>query len=103
MEAMREGWTDDRMDDFNTKVDRIDADVRALRIETKTEFAAVRSEMREGFARIEKRFDKVDARFEKVDERFDRMNDRLVQICQTMIGFCGVAFAALIGFLATQI
>lgn len=86
---MRERWTDDRMDDLNGKVD-------ALRVEMKDDFAAVRTEMNE-------RFDKVDQRFERIDSRFEAMDARLLQIYQTMIGFCGVALAALIGFLATQI
>ncbi len=57
MEAMRESWTDHRMDDLNAKVDelgrgmdngfnRVNADIRALRAETKTEFGAVRGEMK---------------------------------------------------------
>jgi len=37
MEAMREAWSDDRLDDLNRKVDdgfrRVDADIRALRSE----------------------------------------------------------------------
>jgi hypothetical protein len=43
MEAMRENCTDDRMDDLSAKVDRVDADVRGLRLEMKTEFATVRA------------------------------------------------------------
>ncbi len=89
MEAMRERWTDDRMDDLNGKVD-------VLRTEMKTEFAAVRGEMNRGF-------DKIDERFEKVDERFEAMMDRLYSMQRTMIQFCGVALAALFGFIATQI
>jgi flagellar capping protein FliD len=132
MEAMRESWTDDQMDDLNAKVDRIDADVRGLRVEMKTEFTAVRGEIREGFEKIEKRFEKIDKRFEKTDERFEQrfekmdarfentderfekrfekidarfesMDVRLHQIYQTMLGFCSVALAALIGLIATQI
>jgi archaellum component FlaC len=121
MEAMRESWSDDRLDDLNGKVD-------ALRIEMKTEFVAVRDEIRRGFEKIDERFDKVDKRFEKVDEHFDKvdrrfekaderferfevrsderfeaMMDRLYSMQRLMIQFCGVAIAALIGLLATQI
>lgn len=143
MEAMTESWTDGRMDDLSAKVDelgrrmengfnRLDADVRALRDDTKTEFGAVRSEtkkefaavrveMRKGFEMIEKRFDKIDARFDKVDERFQKaderferyevrsderfeaMMDRLYSMQRLMIQFCGAAMVALIGFLATLI
>jgi hypothetical protein len=49
MEAMREKWTDERMDDLKDQVrdgfDRLDADLRAQRLETKSEFAAVRAEL----------------------------------------------------------
>jgi archaellum component FlaC len=76
MEAMTERWSDGRMDDLNAKVDRVDGDVRALRVEMRTEFGAVRSEMREGFDRIERRFEKVDERFEQVDERFEKVDKR---------------------------
>jgi SMC interacting uncharacterized protein involved in chromosome segregation len=125
MEAMRESWTDDRLDDLNGKVDslRIEAkaEFAAVRGEMKDEFASVRAEMREGFERIEKRFDKVDERFEKVDarfekvderfqkaeirsdERFEAMMDRLYSMQRLMIQFCGVAMTALIGLIATQI
>jgi tetrahydromethanopterin S-methyltransferase subunit G len=100
---MRERWTDDRLDDLNGKVD-------ALRLEMKSEFAAVRGEMDKRFDRVDERFDKVDKRFDKVDERFDKidarfekLDERLLQIYQTMLGFCGVALAALIGLIATQL
>jgi hypothetical protein len=96
MEAMRESWTDDRLDDLNGKVD-------ALRVEMKTEFAAVRSEMDGRFDKVDDHFDKVDRRFERIDDRFQAMDARLLQIYQTMLWFCGIALAALIGFLATQI
>jgi hypothetical protein len=57
MESMRESWTDKRLDDLNQKVDRgferIDADLRARRVETRTEFVALRGEMKAGFDRVE--------------------------------------------------
>jgi hypothetical protein len=118
MEAVRESWTDDRLDDLNGKVD-------ALRLEMKTEFAAVRGEIREGFDKIDKRFekvddrfDKIDKRFEKTDERFERseargeqrfeaMMDRLYSMQRLMIQVYAGLFAALIaaiaGLIATQL
>jgi len=96
MEAMRESWTDDRLDDLNGKVD-------ALRVEIKTEFVAARGEIDKRFDKVDERFDKVDRRFEKMDERFQGMDERLLQIYQTMVAFCGVAMAALVGFIAAQI
>jgi len=86
MESMRESWTDRRLDDLNEKVDRgferIDADLRGQRLETRTEFTALRGEMKAGF--------------ERVDERFDGLHRLLIQ-------FCGLMLAALIGLIATQL
>jgi uncharacterized coiled-coil DUF342 family protein len=118
MDPMRQSWTDDRMDELNGKVDGFRLETRtefravraevkeefaAVRAEMKEEFAAVRDEMREGFDKVDKRFDKVDARFESMDERFQTMDARLVQIYRTMVVFCGTAMAALIGGLFTLV
>lgn len=49
MEAMREQWTDARLDDLNHRVDSGFAEVsrkfQTLRLELRTEFVAVRSEI----------------------------------------------------------
>jgi hypothetical protein len=49
MEAMRDAWTDERLDDLNHRVGegfgRADREFQALRLEMRTDFAAVRSEM----------------------------------------------------------
>ena len=73
MEAMRQSWTDDRLDDLNSKVDRLDDHMRA-------EFTAVRSEMREGFAAVDRRFEGIDRRFEQIDRRFEQIDGRFEQI-----------------------
>ena len=76
---MREPWTDERLDDLNAKVDRgferVDADLRSLRAETRAEFTAMRGEMKAGF-------------------------DSLYQL---MLRLGGVVVAALIGLIATQL
>ena len=47
--AMRDAWTDERLDDLNHRVDRgfeeTKAEFRAVRMEMRTEFAAVGAEM----------------------------------------------------------
>lgn len=57
METMREKWTDERLDDLSHRVadgfGRVDADLRALRTDTKAEFGAMRSEMNTRFEGIE--------------------------------------------------
>jgi predicted nucleic acid-binding Zn-ribbon protein len=115
MEAMKQSWTDDRLDDLNGKVDALRLETRtefkairgemkdefgAVHAEMKEEFSAVRTEMKEEFAAVR---GEMKAGFDKIDERFEKMNERLLQIYRTMLWFCGVAMAALIGFIATQI
>jgi tetrahydrodipicolinate N-succinyltransferase len=49
MEAVRDVWTDERLDDLNHRVDsgfeEVNREFQALRLEMRTEFAAVRGEM----------------------------------------------------------
>ncbi len=52
MEAMRNSWTDDRLDDFARHVDR-------------------------RFDEVDRHFDDVDRRFGEVDRRFGEVNGRL--------------------------
>jgi hypothetical protein len=86
MEAMRESWTDDRLDDLqqsmNQRFDRVDSDVRDLRGETNDSFHDLRSEM--------------NTRFDRVDARFDSLQRTLLQLG-------GGVIVALIGLIATQL
>jgi tetrahydromethanopterin S-methyltransferase subunit G len=114
MESMRDKWTDERLDDLNHRVgagfERAAADLRAHRLETRTELATLRGEMKSEFDKVDARFDRVDGRFDKVDARFDRIEDRFDRIDDrfaatqrllTQVG--GTTIAALIGLIATQI
>ncbi len=80
MESMRESWTDKRLDDLNDKVDRgferIDADLRAHRVETRTEFVALRGEMKSGFDQVN---GEINGRFDQINDRFDALHRLLVQ------------------------
>jgi hypothetical protein len=105
MEAMRESWTDDRMDNLNGKVDGLRLEMRTefkeVRGEMKEEFAAVRGEMKAGFDKVDERFDRTDERFAKGLERIEeRLDTRLIKIYQTTIWFCGIVLAALISVIA---
>jgi hypothetical protein len=55
MEAMRQSWTDERLDDF-------------------------RGEVRERFAQVDQRFDRIDDRFDQVNERFDSLYRLMLQL-----------------------
>ena len=77
MEAMRQSWTDERMDDLNAKVDRVDDEVRALRNDTRAEFTAVRGELKAEFVAVRAEgkvgFDRIEADFNRVHQRLDRL------------------------------
>jgi hypothetical protein len=93
MEAMREAWTDDRLDDLNRKVDegfrRVDADLRGLR----GEMAALRTETK---ADIHELHSEMNGRFDGIDRRIDALRRT------TILSNAGV-ISALIGVIATQL
>lgn len=86
METMRQSWTDGRLDDLTHRMEqgfeRVDADIRDLRIEMSSQF------------------DRMDARFERMDERFDALQRTLLQVGGGILAAFG---AALIGLIATQL
>ena len=75
MEAMRQSWTDDRLDALNEKVDR-------------------------GFEEVDKRFDRVEG---DIREFRVEVNARFDSLQRTMMQIGGVVIAALIGVIATQL
>jgi hypothetical protein len=76
----RERWTDERLDDLDKKVDR--------------GIAELKSEMKEGFERMEARFGE---RFDTVDKRLVRLEDAYFTLNRTMwTGTCMI-IAGLIG------
>jgi hypothetical protein len=86
MEAMRESWTDERLDDF--------------RVETARRFGAVdkrfdkiEAEMKSGFEHVER---KMESGFARVDGRIDALQ-------RTMLQVGGGVIVALIGLIATQL
>jgi tetrahydromethanopterin S-methyltransferase subunit G len=85
MMSPRDQWTDERLDDLSAKVDQ--------------GFSEVKTEMREGFARMEARFEKIDERFEKIDERFEKIDSRFHDLNRTLIGAGAVIIATLLGAL----
>ena len=80
MMSPREKWTDERLDDLDKKVDR--------------GIAELKSEMKEGFERMEARFGE---RFDSVDKRLVRLEDAYFTLNRTMwTGTCMI-IAGLIG------
>jgi predicted nuclease with TOPRIM domain len=66
MNAVREAWTDERLDDLQAGMHR--------------EFAQVRTEMNFRFDQVDRRFDQVDKRFEQVDKRFDKIDEKFDKV-----------------------
>jgi hypothetical protein len=62
MEAMRESWTDDRLDHLSERMDE-----RFDRVD-------------ERFRQVDQRFEQVDQRFEQVDRRFEQVDRRLERV-----------------------
>jgi hypothetical protein len=87
----RERWTDERIDE---RFNGVDADNRELR-----------TEMREGFERIEKRFDQFERRFERVDDRFDsvqrEMTARFDAVQRNMMTWFVALFSTIISLAVT--
>ena len=93
MEAMRESWTDERLDDGFA---RVSADIQSLRKET----GALRRELRQ---ELRQEMNGLNGRFEHLDRRFDDLQRILIQVGGAMIvGLVGVIVAVL-GVLATQL
>jgi hypothetical protein len=90
MEAMRDSWNDDRLDEFAAQTDR-----RFDRLEHKID---------ERFDKIDQRFDKIDERFKGVDERFEglhlMMHRTMVQLTFALGGTVAFGF---LGIIVTQL
>jgi tetrahydromethanopterin S-methyltransferase subunit G len=97
MEAMRQSWTDERLDDLNQRMDngfaRVDADIRALNVKLDDRFDRLSE-------RFDDRFDRMNERF---DERFDGLNAKFDAMQRTMLQVGGAMIAALVGALATVV
>jgi hypothetical protein len=82
MEAVREKWTDERLDDLNSKADDLGR------------------RMDHRFDAVDRRFDSIDRRFEGIDRRFERIDTRLDSMNRVMIqGFVAMGVALATGFL----
>jgi tetrahydromethanopterin S-methyltransferase subunit G len=103
MEAMREAWTDRRLDGLSYKVGEFER-----RVDTQFE------RVDERFERVDERFDEVDGRlgrieqtienrFDSIDNRLGGIEDRFAAYQRAVFQMSGVLIAGLIGIIATQI
>ena len=101
MEAMREAWTDERLDDLVQHMDQgfdrltREMDGRFARVET--DARELRTEMDARFARVDDRFDRIEVRFEGLEER---ITSRFEWLWRLMLASYVTMF---LGFLATQL
>ena len=100
MEAMREKWTDERLDDLNRHVcdgfNRIDQDLRALRSEMRSEIGGLRSEMKAEIGALRPDMQaEIGALRAEMNARFDSLQRTILQvgggaIATFLIGFAGL-------------
>jgi hypothetical protein len=86
MEAMRESWTDERLDDFRVETAR-----RFDSVDKR--FENLERQMKAGFDQFER---KMESGFERVDGRIDALQRTLLQVG-------GGVIVALLGLIATQL
>jgi hypothetical protein len=85
MEAMRQSWTDERLDDFRGDVGR--------RFD----------EVDRRFDKVDKRFDKIDVELHRINDRLDAMNKAIVYGALTLSGSMVAGFAAMTALIVTQL
>jgi predicted nuclease with TOPRIM domain len=125
MEAMRNSWTDDRLDHLNLRVDegfermgneftRIDKRFDEGIERMDAEFARVDRRFDEGFqrmnqefARVDKRLDELSVRmgneFARVDKRFDKVEEAIVTLSGGIDCLRNVLLIGTLGLLGTVI
>ncbi|HET6998118.1 MAG TPA: hypothetical protein VFI03_05955 [Solirubrobacterales bacterium] len=75
MEAMRDAWTDERLDYLNHRVD-------------------------DGFKGVDKQLEQVDARFDRIERRLDRIDDRFDSMQRMTLA---AYITAILGLIVTQL
>ena len=96
MEAMREAWTDERLDDLTRRVDlgfsHCEREFQAVRLEMRTEFQALRSEMHTEFQAVRG----------ETSAEFTAIRSEMLAMHRTMLQVVLAGFAAmLVGFAGT--
>jgi tetrahydromethanopterin S-methyltransferase subunit G len=103
MEAMRESWTDARLDDFAQHTDRRFDEVDHRFDKVDMQFEAVDRR----FEDVDRRFDSLERRmeagFSEVNARFDALQRTLLQLGGGLLAGLVVLLAALIGLIGTQL
>lgn len=81
------------LDALTRRVEAVEDRVEALQVQSGGNFAAViegqaalRREVRDGFAKVDARFDAVDARFDALEETMGRNQAQIVQLLSALVG-----------------
>jgi tetrahydromethanopterin S-methyltransferase subunit G len=105
--AMKESWTDDRLDDFRGDVNRRFDDVNRRFDDVDRRLDKAEAETNRRFDKVDKRFDKVEAetnrRFDEVGGHLQRIDSKMDGMQRTIMLTGGGIIAALIGVIGTQI
>lgn len=90
MEAMREQWTDARLDDLSNRVsdgfNRVDKDLRSLRSEMNSQNDSLRNEMNSEFGSLRA----------EMNDRFDSLQRTILQVGGGAIATFLIGFASLL-------
>ena len=104
MEAMREAWTDERLDDLTHRVDvgfsETSQEFQALRQEMRSEFQAIRAEMQSEFAFVRS---ETRSEFQAVRSEAAAMHRTLLQVILGGFALMLVGFATTIATVLTQL
>jgi len=95
----REAWTDERLDDLNTKLDNLDRRMEAGFAEVRQEFRAVRGEMKSEFQAVRA---EMTGGLQSVQVEIAALNRNLMQLTWGLIGTMLVGFLGTIVAIATQ-
>jgi tetrahydromethanopterin S-methyltransferase subunit G len=95
MEAMRKSWTDDRLDDFATNVDRRFNEVDRRFDEVDRRFDALEGRMERGFGKCE-------VEFHRINDRLDVLSKAIVFGAVSLTTGMLAGFAAMITLVATH-
>lgn len=98
MEAMRQSWTDDRLDDFRGEVNRRFDEVYRRFDEVDRRFEEVDRQ----FDKVDKRFDKVELELHRINDRFDSLSRILIYAVFAFTSATLAGWAAVIALVLTQ-
>ena len=89
MEAMRQSWTDDRLDDLSQRMDE--------------RFDHVEREMDRRFGEVDKRFDRVATDIRDLRNKMNALQRTMLQVGGGLIAANLTLMAAVIGLMVTQL